>query len=309
MAPGINAVTRIGSIEEKLTLFESMVDFKAYEMIPSTLRGHKGEMESRVEQSCRNCVNIRNRQNRIKDELTEKIDKLIKDKNLLENRLLIIKNTDPIATGITGLVANQIANKYQRPTLILNKRELQLTWEGSGRNYSNSPIGDLRGFLEDTGLILYAQGHASAFGCGIANENFNAFVQKTNELLKDVEFNYKYDIDLEYENSELSNFDIIDIAECEDLWGQDIPEPLILVKDVVVTKDNLNLFKDKVLKIENENGLSFVNLKSNPEEYQSLYSEMGCVTLNIIGTCSINDYNQMGQILIKDYEIVRKAEY
>ena len=168
-----------------------MLDFKAYELIPSTARGKKGQMETRVEQSCRNCINIRNRQNRSKDEITEELEKKIKDKNLLDNRLLIIKNTNPINTGITGLVANQIANKYQRPTLILNRRDQtgQITWEGSGRNYSNSPLEDLRGFLESTGLVMYAQGHASAFGCGITDDNFTEFVQKTNELLKDIEFN------------------------------------------------------------------------------------------------------------------------
>lgn len=311
LAPGINSVTRIGTIEEKLTLFESMLDFKAYELIPSTARGKKGQMETRVEQSCRNCINIRNRQNRSKDEITEELEKKIKDKNLLDNRLLIIKNTNPINTGITGLVANQIANKYQRPTLILNRRDQigQITWEGSGRNYSNSPLEDLRGFLESTGLVMYAQGHASAFGCGITDENFNEFVQKTNELLKEVEFNQKYDIDLEWENNDVSNFDIIDIAECADLWGQEIAEPYVVVKNVIVNKDNIQLFKEKVLKIENANGLSFVNLKSSPEEFEALYPGEGCITLNILGTCSINDYNQMGQIIIKDYEIVRKAEY
>lgn len=309
IVPGINSITRIGTVEEKLVLFESMVEFKALELIPSNGRGKKGVMEPRVEQAVRNCVNIRNRQNRIKDELVESIDELIQRKNLLDNKLLVIKVENPINTGITGLVANQIANKYQRPTLILNWREAQRTWEGSGRNYSNSPLRDFRSFLESTGLILYAQGHASAFGFGIGDENFNAFIEKTNELLADTEFNYKYDIDLEYDNDELQNVDIIEIAECEDLWGQNIEEPLILIKNVVINKENIFLFKEKVLKIENQEGISFVNLSSNQEEYDNLFPGDGCVTLNIIGSCSINDFDGKGQIKIKDYEVVRKAEY
>ena len=36
LVPGINAVTRVGSIEEKMVLFESMLETKAYEQIPST---------------------------------------------------------------------------------------------------------------------------------------------------------------------------------------------------------------------------------------------------------------------------------
>lgn len=42
IAPQINGTIRMGTIEEKLMLFESMLDFKAYEQIPSTKRGCKG---------------------------------------------------------------------------------------------------------------------------------------------------------------------------------------------------------------------------------------------------------------------------
>ena len=59
IAPYINAVTRSGTAAEKLFLFESMLEFKSYEQIPSTKRGCKGQKETRVEQSCRNCINIK----------------------------------------------------------------------------------------------------------------------------------------------------------------------------------------------------------------------------------------------------------
>lgn len=273
IVPGINAITRIGTVEEKLILFESMLEYKAYEMIPSTKRGAKGTMESRVEQSVRNCTNIKNRQDKLKIEMSEKIDKVIQEKNLLNNKLLVIKVKEPINTGLTGLVANQVANKYKRPTLILNRRQKDngpVTYEGSGRNFANSPITDFRQFLEDTQLIMYAQGHSSAFGFGITEENFNKFIETTNSKLENLDFSCKYDVDLVWENSEVSNFDIIDIAECENIWGQGIEEPLVLIKNVTVTKDNLWLFKEKVLKIENPQGLTFVNLSSNTEEYENL---------------------------------------
>lgn len=161
IVPGINAVTRIGTIEEKLVLFESMLDFKANTLVESTKRGaFGGEQETLVEQSCRNCTNIRNRQNRMKEQIVAEVDNIIKSKNLLENKLLIIKLSNPANVGITGLVANQIANKYQRPTLILNRRTQtgEITWEGSGRNFSNSPIQNLRTLVENTGLAMYALG-------------------------------------------------------------------------------------------------------------------------------------------------------
>lgn len=42
IAPYINAITRVGTMEEKMLLFESMLDFKAYDLIPSTKRGCAG---------------------------------------------------------------------------------------------------------------------------------------------------------------------------------------------------------------------------------------------------------------------------
>ena len=315
IVPGINAVTRVGTVEEKLVMFEAMLEYRASELIPSNGRGKKGEMESKVVQAVRNCTNIRNRQNRLKDSLVTEIDNLIKEKNLLDNKILVIKVKNPIDTGITGLVANQIANKYQRPTLILNKKEEideagepYVVYAGSGRNFSYSPIPDLKEFLLSTGLVIFAQGHGNAFGVAITEANFDEFVKKTNEMLANTEFIYKYNIDLEYDNDTISAYDVIDIAQCADIWGQGIEEPIILVKNIVVTKDNLHLFKDVVLKIDGPS-ISYAKLGSNKEEFEALYSEMGCVTINIIGTCSINDYDQAGQILIKDFEIVRKAEY
>ena len=61
-----------------------MLHFKAYEQILSTKRGaKKGQTEPRVEQAVRLCGNIKNRQERIKEENTEIIIELIKEQNLL----------------------------------------------------------------------------------------------------------------------------------------------------------------------------------------------------------------------------------
>ena len=78
IAPGVNAITRVGTIEEKMMLFESMLEFRAYEQVPSTKRGAKGQFETRVEQSCRNTGNVRNRQNKLVDASISIIERLLK---------------------------------------------------------------------------------------------------------------------------------------------------------------------------------------------------------------------------------------
>jgi single-stranded-DNA-specific exonuclease len=91
VAPYINATVRVGSYQEKMTLFESMLDFKAYRQIPSTKRGEKGKTEMIVTQACRNCTNIKKHQGDLKDEATAVIEKIILDNNLLENTILAIR--------------------------------------------------------------------------------------------------------------------------------------------------------------------------------------------------------------------------
>ena len=49
VVPFVNAVARIGKPQEKLLIFESLLDYKGNEMIPSTKRGCKGQEETRAE--------------------------------------------------------------------------------------------------------------------------------------------------------------------------------------------------------------------------------------------------------------------
>ena len=98
----------MGTEEEKLTLFESMLDFKAYEQILSTKRGCKGQFETRTEQACRTCTNIKNRQTKTRDEYLINIENLIEENDLLKNKLLVIQLDSNFGTdkNLTGLVAN-----------------------------------------------------------------------------------------------------------------------------------------------------------------------------------------------------------
>ena len=162
VAPFINAVNRSGTYSEKLLTFESMLEFKAYEQIPSTKRGCSGQMETRVEQAIRTCNNIKNRQSKSEEATSATIEKLIKDRDLLSNKLLIVAvpKEQAIDVNLAGLIANQLASKYQKPTLILNERQHDdgIWWEGSGRNFANSPLTGFRSFLVNSELCEYAEG-------------------------------------------------------------------------------------------------------------------------------------------------------
>ena len=86
------------------------------------------------------------------------------------------------------------------------------------------------------------------------------------------------------------------------------------VENVKISKDNITLMskeKNPTLKITLPNGGSLIKFRSSKEEYDSLYSELGCVTINVVGKCERNEWNGKvhPQIIIEDYEIVDRTAY
>ena len=69
--------------------------------------------------------------------------------------------------------------------------------------------------------------------------------------------------------------------------------------------------KKPTLRITLPGGLTLIKFRSSQEEYDSLYSDTGCITLNIVGTCNLNEWNGnfSPQIIIEDYEIISKSAY
>lgn len=320
IAPQVNATIRMGTMEEKLMLFESMLDYQGYEQVLSTKRGCKGQYETKVEQACRNCNNIKNRQTKARDASLNTIEQVIETNNLLNNKILAIKldSNFSMDRNLTGLIANQLMAKYQQPVLLLNKvvsPEGEVTWEGSGRGYDTSGFDNLREFLRDSGYVFLAEGHANALGVGITDDNFKPFIEYSNLALKDCNFAPCYKVDFIWNFFDFKPNDIIELAELNGIWGQGIEQPLIALENIQLTPKNLTLMspdKNPTLKIQLPNGTSLIKFRSSKEEYESLLaSELGCVTVNIVGTCNINEWNGKinPQIQIEDYEIIGKQDY
>ena len=322
IAPYVNATIRMGDQDEKLILFESMLDYRGYEQVLSTKRGCKGQTETKVEQACRNCTNIKNRQTKARDASLNTIEHIIEEENLLKNKLLVVKLDSDFSTdkNLTGLIANQLMAKYQRPVLLLNKVVTTnetldtITWEGSGRGYDKSKFDNLREFLNDSNLVMYAEGHANALGVGITDLLFDQFIAYSNEALKDFDFTPSYKVDYIFRHDDMNINDILDIANLKSVWGQGVEEPLIAIERIKINKENIRLMsadKNPTLKITLPNGMSLIKFRSSNEEYEKLCSELGCITINVVGKCERNIWNGIvnPQIIIEDYEIVGKTEY
>ena len=318
IVPYINAMTRSGTMEEKQLMFEAMLEWRSDEMIPSTKRGCKGQIEPRHEQAGRTCVNVKSRQKRAQDASLANIEARIEEEKLLDNKLLILRvPEEEVDKNLAGLIANQLANKYARPTLVLrviNQPDGSILYAGSGRNYTNSKLENFRQFCLDTGCMELAQGHASAFGASIADKNFNRFIEITNKELSDFDFSPCYYVDLEVTADQLNDNEVFAIGSNATLWGQGLEEPLIAITNIKIDSEGIQyLGSDKnTLKLTFP-GRKTSMIKFHMKEDQKLLLDPqgGILTLTAIGKCQLNHY--MGsvtpQVLLEDFEIVKRTKW
>lgn len=319
IAPLINAVTRVGETDERQVVFQSMLDFLAYDLIPSTKRGCKGQAETIVEQACRVSGNVKTRQTKIRDTNVEIIEKLIEEQGLLNDQILVVQleKKYEVNKNLTGLIANEFANRFQKPTLILNEviENGIKYWEGSGRGYEFfEPIKDFKAYLNSTGYFEFAEGHQGAFGAKIADNNIRKFIRDTNSKLYGYDGQPVYLADYIFDSNNIDINTILEIPEFEPLWGQNFKEPYIVIKNLKLTNNNVIYYPKETtgtLKIKLPNDLDLIKFNVNQEEYNNLHSDTGCIIIDIIGTCKINEFlgKTNPEIFITDYHITKNVKY
>lgn len=313
IAPLINAVIRVGTEEEKAGMFRAFLESEAYKEEPSTKRGAKfGEIETVVDKAVRQSTNIKNRQGKLRDSGMLEVIKIIEEQGLNSNQAIIVEAPESLDKNLSGLIANQLMYKYQKPVLLLRPTKEGML-QGSARGYEKSELSDLKSFLLKSDLVEYAEGHGNAFGAGLKKEKLSDLNNYFNFELKDLDFSARYLVDFIFEINNISLSDLFEIANLKHLWGKGLDESMIAIRGLKITKDKLTLMsanQNPTLKIQ-EGELSFIKFKSSQEELESLLSD-GYVEIDIVGKCSINEWNGIfsPQILIEDYSIMSsKAWY
>ena len=310
VTPFINAIVRSGTDEEKLLIFESMLQMKAFEEIPSGKRGHKGEPTPRVDEAVRVVTNVKARQTKAQDAAMALLEFKIEEENLLDNAVILcLIEPGQVEQNLAGLVANKIQAKYQRPSLVLTKfiHDGKTTYQGSARNYGKSPEQRFKDVVEGTGLVDFAQGHQGAFGSAIPDYNIDKFIQKMNEYYAEVPKEPIYWVDYIWNQGEMFGQTILEICQnMQEYWGQEIPEPLVCVKDIDTANCGVQLLsadKHPTLKIHLPNGVDIMKFGSSQEEWEA-FAEPGKL-VTIVGTPKLNIWNGNvnPQIITEDYEI------
>ena len=329
IVPMINAVQRSGELEEKELLFKSMLKHEAFEMILSNKRGHApGEMERLVDQAVRMSTNVKNRQTREQDKMMEELESLMLDLGLLDHKVILFTLEDKeLNRNIAGLIANKIANKYQRPCCILSKTigvdnseptpgylgKAIITYQGSARGYEATGVTNFKTICEAAGAE-WCQGHENAFGMCLAEDQVERFLTETDKSLADISAEPIYYVDYIYNGADVQATDILTIANLGSLWGKDFDEALVAVENLKISKDMITVYKktSNTLKISLPNKISLMKFNATDEECFQLENFEGAyLSLNIVGKCNQNEWmgNVSPQIFIEDYEITGSGKY
>lgn len=318
IAPYVNAIVRSGTLEEKQVVFESMLQFRAFERVPSTKRGHKlGDTESIVEQATRIATNVKARQTKAQNEGMLTIENMIQEQHLLDHKvLLFLIEAGAIDKNIAGLIANKIMSKYQRPVCILTKvnDEGTISYQGSARGCDKTGVNNFKDICSQTNAILYAEGHQGAFGLGIEEDKIQDFINRTDEILKDINDEPIYFVDYIYQSNTINPQNILDIADMDNLWGKDINEALVAVENIKVTSDMVTVYSKKnlTIKINLPNNISAMIFNASDEEVAKLQTNnTGYVEINLVAKCNRNEWmgNITPQLFIEDWEATDSNKY
>jgi len=155
--------------------------------------------------------------------------------------------------GIIGIVASRIAERYEKPTLLIAISE-DGVGKGSGRSVDGVNI--YAALLECRELFLQFGGHEQAAGLSIREEDVDKFRKMFDKALESNKEPYKQKLNIDC-TVELESISESLISELDLLapFGIGNPEPVLLSKEVEVISQRI--FKDKHLGFKVKEGENF----------------------------------------------------
>lgn len=320
ITPVINAIIRIGSIEEKELVFRAFVEedeFFEYKKRATKNNPAQTIQESIYDRVARFCKNSKQRQDKLRDKGLEKLSNQAKKfcKNPNETKILLVDATDVLHEGLTGVVAIKMAENFNKPVILLKRHRNERGEEvygGSARNMNNSPIENLKDVINSTNVIK-GQGHANAFGIvDLPIDKKEEATRILNDILKDVEYDATYLVDYIFDIYEVDVNTIMQLSVFDNIICQGIEEPKIAVENIKLSRSEFEIFgkKEDIISFT-YNGIKYVQFKCKEgnqiyDFLQNAWDDNETVTFNIVGKPSINEYNgiRTPQVIILDNDII-----
>lgn len=272
IGPLINGTARMGNIKDAIDLLLTDDD-KTVKRI--RLRMHKAN-EARKE---------------IQSEL---VDELTKDVDASGKMVFVI--TDESSSGMNGLIAQDIAQRYQKPAFVGRLKDGFIS--GSGRSYGGVK---LRTFFNESGLVEFASGHEGALGVGFKESQFDLIEEHIEENMEDVgqkEKTYFYDIYLD--SSEV--LDSIDMIQSFNyISGIGAPKAYVRIDNIMVEDRSVIGATKNTVKFSTMDDMELIKFRVD-EEYAK---EVGVMdSISVVGELKWNEWKKFRPV----YEVVRTMQ-
>ena len=181
-------------------------------------------------QAAHELVEINNQRKKLQSKMTSQaihmIEKDYKNKQLPE---LIVLHHHDWHQGITGVVAGNIKDSYQKACIILTKTDDNIL-KGSGRANNNLHLRNLLHSIQDShpDIFIACGGHAAAAGMTIHEDKINKLRQCIDEKVAHF-INKDYSQEIEHDGSlslDKINLETAQLIEETGPWGMGFQEPI-----------------------------------------------------------------------------------
>ena len=333
IAPFINAVTRIGTQEEKMDLINAFLgieDSREYQPRRKKKTDDKPPVEIHTLQKTmvRESNNIKSRQDKLVTKSMEQLIEIIETQKLNNNKVIIVDATDILEKSFTGLVANKLTNIYKRPIIILKKmkeKNNEIIYGGSFRNYNLFPVESFMDILKELDTFIMVGGHNNAGGHQIKESKIQETQNKLNEFFKDIDIEDVYLVDYEIPVGKLKEKHVLQIGQWENIWGNTLRKPIFAITQIILQVTDIQLLGEKrnLIKFEKNignNKISFIKKFSGEDTYNKMImkshkglskSKTNKIKMDVIGEFEINKWNNndFPQVNIIDFNVENAKEF
>ncbi|MCX5817970.1 MAG: single-stranded-DNA-specific exonuclease RecJ [Proteobacteria bacterium] len=229
--PRINATGRVSDPKKSLDFLICEDEGKSESLLLNIIQANQDRQEE-GKKTLEDALNIVNRNNHA--------DKC---------SIVLYKENWPI--GTIGIVAQKLAESFQKPSIIITKVNGQ--WKGSGRSANNINLHEAISSVAH--LLLKFGGHKNACGISIIEDNIepfkNEFETCVGQCLEKTKRELHFDVYAEFEEI-TENF----VRQLDKLspFGVGNPRPLISLSPISVSKNNKDNKYKRIVKILDKNG-------------------------------------------------------
>jgi single-stranded-DNA-specific exonuclease len=287
IAPRINAAGRLGDPSDAVELLLTDDDIKAEAL------------------ACLLCDLNKERQY-LQNVIVKEVDNMISEDLRYSCENVLVVSGAEWKSGIIGIVASVIAEKYRKPTLIVT---FENDGQGKGSGRSTGGFNLFEALAYSSGLLCAFGGHEKAAGFTIKPENVEAFRSKINEFavnigIEEHKQEYTYDIVLNNENIDIGTITWIKMMAP---FGEGNPKPVFAYTGLKISDVKPCGSEDKHLKLKLSNMGSHIDcIAYNLGQVNKdlVYGDK----VDILGYLQINEWKNRKSVQIQVIDIKRGTQ-